>query len=76
MSNKKQDKIKEARNSLELSSIETAIDFQIGVNTSIMENKESSTRVVTTNKTKGSLDETVFLPAVCDYQGFTPQLKH
>ena len=69
MSNKKQDKIKEARNSLELSSIETAIDCPIGPNTSLTENKESSTLTTTTPKPKDAHDETDFLAAACSLSG-------
>ncbi len=75
MSNKKQEKIKEVRNSLELSSIETAIDCPTGMNTSLTENKENSTLTVVTTKPKDTHDETDFLPATFSLSGLHASIE-
>ena len=60
MSYKQQEKIKEARNSLELSCIETAIDCPIGMNKILPENSDISRLPATASKPKDSHDETDF----------------
>ncbi|KAF0138326.1 MAG: hypothetical protein FD122_3815, partial [Stygiobacter sp.] len=75
MPNKKQDKIKEARNSLELSSIETAIDCPIGINTSQPENSDISKLPAPACKPKDSHDETDFLAAATSLSGLHTSIE-
>ena len=75
MPNKKQDKIKDARNSLELSSIETAIDCPIGINTSQPENSDISRLATPVCKPKDSHDETDFLAAATSLSGLHASIE-
>ena len=75
MPNRKQDKIKEARNSRELSSIVTAIDCPIGINTTQPENSEISRISAPTCKPKDSHDETDFLAAATSLSGLHASIE-
>ena len=76
MSNKKQEKIKQARNSLELSSIETAIDCPIGTSTSQPEKGGDISRLAASvSKPKDSHDETDFLAAASSLSGLHASIE-
>ena len=76
MSNKKQEKIKQARNSLELSSIETAIDCPIGTSTSQPEKGGDISRLAASvSKPKDSHDETDFLAAASSLSGLHTSIE-